>query len=378
VLDWNATAMAALKPAERLVQARAGVLTDLAVFNALNAIDHRFKFYGAALEPAPDASPEAAIAAANWQVLSAQPGIALGPLTEAYRAALDKLPASPAKTRGLALGQRAALALLAARADDDLTRIEPKLREPAAGVFELAGGPKKVAPISLARQRPFAIADIAAFDPGPPPPPGSAQDLRDLAEVAALGGRDSTRRSADQTAAALFWNSGEDGDINELFKAFVDAHKLSLVESARLQALSSLAVFDSGVVQVAFKDKYQHWRPYNAIRGRFADPSVRSDTWEPLARNNPNPDYPSGGGIGAGLTERLFLLADPGGSVPLVWLNTSTGQTRQWPSPQALATEFQMARVWAGLHFRTAVETGASIGRAVFDKVAATQLTPVR
>ena len=207
--------------------------------------------------------------------------------------------------------------------------------------------------------------------------PDSVVANRGLAEVKAIGARNSATRSADQSVAAVFWNSGEDTDGLPFFQRIADARKLSSLDFTRMMALSDMADFDSRIVYVGIKDKYRYWRPVNAIRGKFADASVADAAWESLIAAPPNPDYPSGGGVGGGFFIALLTTFDPDGKVPLSWKNTAIGVTRTWPNAQAMAAELAASRVWGGIHFRNSVDTGYRIGKRVAEEVFSTQLRPL-
>ena len=227
-----------------------------------------------------------------------------------------------------------------------------------------------VAIVSLAL---FGVRSVTAFDPGPPPPPGSAPASRGIAEVRAIGGVASTARNGDQTAAALFWNSGEPSDFTSFVKAAIEPRKLGALDIARLAALDAVISIDSAIVGSSLKERYLHWRPESAIAGPHAAAADADPTWQPLVRVPNSPEYPSGGAIGAGVTEvelpRLYGIA---GAVE--WRNGQTQQTRRWPNAAALADELVSARVWASAHFQSAVQAGRRVGRQVASEILDRQL----
>ena len=277
----------------------------------------------------------------------------------------------------MALGKRVALALLALRADDSYARVEPPKVEPAPGIHVLTPEHKQESGIGLARMKPFGIRDVAAFDPGPPPAVGSAIAQRDLAEVKALGGRVSTARTGEQSVIALFWNSGEGEDGVQMLKTLAEQRKATPLEFARMLALMDMADLDSRIVYTAVKARYRHWRPYNALRGAFADAKLRDATWEPLIHTPPNSDYPSGGAVGGGTLQVLLAAFRGDSGAPLVWVNSALSMTRSWATPEALGQELAASRVWSGVHFRNSVDVGYRLGQKVAEEVLATQLRPL-
>lgn len=374
VLDWAAQATATIETLPAPRQARAGVLVDLAVFNALNAIEPRYRTYGPPLDASPQALPEAAVASAVWGVLSAEPQAEHTKLARAYADAIAQLPEGPARQAGIALGLRSAQALLSLRAGDSFERIDGPKPAAAAGVFQPAAGRRSGFKVDKLPLPPFGVARIDAFEPGAPPSPDSDLGRRELAEVKALGARQSTSRSADQTAAALYWNSTLPSDEHEFIKLLLAANPQPALETARLLALMSMSDFDCRLLASHLKLKYQRWRPQTALGSEFTPAASRDGNWDPLMRTPADPEYPSGYGLWAGMADALYPLMQP---KTLTRFNSVTGQTRTWASVDALATELAASRVWGGVHFRSSVEAGRRLGRQLAEEVMATQLQPL-
>ena len=134
VLRWNenagkAAAAACLTPeGNALAESRMYAMVHIAVHDALNAIDRRSRPYAYDVQVKGGTSSSAAIAAAARDVLAA----VIGQLQESgeciqrglatveadYAAALGELPDNQPKARGIAVGQAAASAILALRAND--------------------------------------------------------------------------------------------------------------------------------------------------------------------------------------------------------------------------------------------------------------------
>ncbi|RZJ13778.1 MAG: hypothetical protein EOP39_00005 [Rubrivivax sp.] len=340
-------------------------------------ITPRYQAYGTTPEPVPDASPEAAAASAARVVLASVPGADYALIDKTYDASLKAATDATARVKGVALGRRVALALLAARVDDTFARVEPPKVEAAPGIHVLTPEAKQESSVAVARLRPFGIRSVAAYDPGPPPPVGSTVAQRDLAEVRALGGRVSKQRTAEQSVIALFWNSGEGENGVLMLKTLAEGLKATPLEFARMLALTDMADLDSRIVYSGIKTRYRHWRPYNALRGDFADARLRDVTWEPLIHTPPNSDYPSGGAVGGGTLQALLTAFRGNSQAPLVWVNTALSMTRSWATPDAMGRELADSRVWSGVHFRNSVDVGYRIGQRVAEEVLATQLRPL-
>jgi hypothetical protein len=169
VTEWN------VKAGQIVVDARLGpppanrvlAIVHTAVYEAVNAITKRYPPDGVKLDPAPDASVEAAVAEANRATLSQLVPSQQAAIDSAYQAALSAITAGQAKTAGLAVGEKAAAAILAWRADDGAATGETYRPHTTAGVYVPTVIP--AAPQWPQRQ-PWLMTSPAQFRPGPPPP----------------------------------------------------------------------------------------------------------------------------------------------------------------------------------------------------------------
>ena len=151
------------------------------------------------LDAAPGASVDAAVAAANRATLLQLVPSQQTAIDSAYQAALSAMPARQAQTAGLAVGEKAAAAILAWRAEDGAATAETYRPHTTAGVYV----PTVIPVVSQWPQRtPWLMTSPAQFRPGPPPPLTSEVWTRDYNEIKALGSKNSTRRTAEQTAIA--------------------------------------------------------------------------------------------------------------------------------------------------------------------------------
>ena len=144
------------------------------------------------------------------------------------------------------------------------SRSPPK---PGAGLYQLT--PPQSLPAILAQWgavMPFVLRSRTGLDLKGAPAFTTAQFARDFDEVKSVGARNSTTRTADQTAAAIFWTVQTAVPWHAAARAASAAKGLSLSENARLFALLSMASADSQII--AFEEKYNrpHWRPITAIR----------------------------------------------------------------------------------------------------------------
>src|SRR6266550_7276142 len=198
VLDWNAIAVSTLvsQGQSPFAQSRFMAITQLAVFEAVNAITGDYEPYlGTVVAPA-GASADAAAVAAAYQVLKNYFPLAPN-LDPAYAASLAVIPDGSAKSGGIATGQAAAAHMIALRLGDGSS--PPQFYVPASidpGVWRFtpscpaAGGVafqwQNMTPFGV-RSAPGSQAWIAKFAPGPPPALTSKRYAKDYNELKRVG-----------------------------------------------------------------------------------------------------------------------------------------------------------------------------------------------
>jgi hypothetical protein len=343
---------------------RAMAMTHLAMHDAVNAVVDRYAPHAYARRQ-PKAEPIGAAAQAAREVLAAL-----------YPAAVPRLdaelgrwlaPAAPeVLARSVALGRAAASAVLEARRDDGWD---------APGTYSFASGPGAyqttppwdsfVLQPGFRYARPFGLRSPSQLRPPPPPPLDSAETAGALAEVRRYGGRDSTARTTEQSAYAVWWMEFAEGSVNRLARRLVAAQDLDLADSARLFALLDMSLYDAYVATWDAKYHYDHWRPYTAIR---AHPGTGGDpAWEPLRPTPPFPEYVSAhaAGCAAAFEVLRHALASPGRFTMRTTTAPEGSPERSFDSFDAAAAECADSRVRLGWHFRYATDAGLELGRAV-------------
>jgi hypothetical protein len=154
------------------------------------------------LNAEPDASVAAAVAAANRAVLLRLIPSQQAAIDKAYGSALAASADGPANTAGIAVGEQAAAAVLAWRADDGAGAPERYRPATTAGAYV----PTAIRAVSQRPQRkPWAMTSASQIRPGPPPALASEVWARDYNEIKAVGGKHSTSRTPAQTEIARFW-----------------------------------------------------------------------------------------------------------------------------------------------------------------------------
>jgi hypothetical protein len=389
VAQWNAIAQTEtimLRPTAH-GQTRGIAMVTGAVYDAVNAIDGGYQPY--LLDDSFDSSGSqgAAAATAAYRVLRAiTPPARHAGLDTSYADTLLPIADGPAKQEGIDAGEAAAAAMLASRVGDGfLASFTPEIGTdagdwrpigwPAAPVFDPDGW--------VGTLKPFLIESAAQFRSEGPNALTSNAYTRDFNEVKKLGSLTSTKRTDDQTAAAVFWQFAPIALWNPLARDLADRYDLDAADQARLYATINLAAADAAIA--CWDDKYywSFWRPRAAIRegdtddnpATIGDPNweslfAPSTTTTPPLGTPPFPDHPSGHGCLTGAT--LHSMADFFGTskieITIVSGRSLNGvpiAPRHFDTLGQAINEVVDARVWGGIHFRTADVQGTLLGKKI-------------
>jgi hypothetical protein len=375
VTEWNQQAVTlTLLPASALApvqQTRVMAIVQVAVHDAVNGITDEYATY---LSPGPapeNASPEAAaIAAAHHALRSLFGGLAGQPasLDALYVASLAAHGLSE-NDPGIAYGRSAAAAILALRANDHAAQAQFDYTAPGVGTpgvwVRINNAPAQLP--GWGNVTPWVLRSGSQFRPDAPPALDSKQYAKDYNEIKQIGSLNGSTRTAEQTQIATFWRASPTAIWNNALSQVLATRDLTLSATARTFALFYLAAADASVACWEAKYTYNFWRPQPAIRSGDLDGNHRTagdGTWEPLFATPPHPEYPSGHTTNSSaMAEILGLVFDDNPGVPIVI--TITGITRQWRTFSEGADEVIEARIYSGMHFRTADEAGAKLGRKV-------------
>lgn len=186
----------------------------------------------------------------------------------------------------------------------------------------------------------WVLASGDQFRPGPPPAYDSPQEMADLAELKGIN------RTFDLTAKAFFWQT-----FGGIYTSWYDTASRLIFErgmatnaprAARLYALMAVAHADA--VVACWDAKYTYW----AIRPPQLDPS-----FAPLFPPPPHPSYPAAHATVSSAIGGMIAYAFPGAA----------------DAVNAKVQEAAMSRMWAGIHFRSDIDAGFTIGKAVAQAV---------
>jgi hypothetical protein len=405
VTDWdliasNAIVVTAGQPPP--VAALSFAMVQGAVYDAVNAIDRTHQPYLPEPPSNPTDSKEAATAAAAFRVLvgfADLPGLfpsqqpTLQPIYNAYIASLpDNPPGS--KANGVTIGETTARVMLTDRLNDGRFGPPPTLYPPAPGIWRptppnFANDP---APW-VGNVRPFLVPNVQMLRTDGPNALTSAEYAEDFNEVKELGSLTSVTRTPDQTDAAIWWQDHAHALWHRIFRTLAASQNLNVVDSARLFAMETLAAADASIG--CWNDKYywQFWRPITAIREADTDgnPATEPDpAWlplfdpatavchTPLLVTPPFPDHPSGHSCTSGAfvyTLQNFFGTD---RIAFSAFSNKSCTTRGFERFSDALKEVIDARVWAGIHFRTADRQGGVMGNKVAHYLRKHYFEPVR
>jgi hypothetical protein len=384
VITWDLNAQAFIWDVAReqpQVQSRSFAIVHGALYDAVNAIAGTpYQPYLVAPRANGHESKAAAVAtAAHQTLLFLYPGQQAALQTQ-YDDYLAGIPDGPSKRRGIAVGEQAAAAMVAARQGDGAFGSE-------AWVVGTQPGQWRPTPPSFASDtawvghvKPFLIPSASMFRTAGPPALTSATYAQDINEVKAIGAKNSTVRTTDQTQAALWWH---DRHLTswEIRRQLATTQRLDALQTARMFAMIDLAEADASIACFDEKEAWMRWRPVTAIE--LADTDGNPDTdadpsWLPLLVTPAHPDYTSGHTARtAAITGTLtyFFRRD---DIAFSAFSADSGTTRSFTSFSQALAEVIEARIWGGIHTRNADVAGAAIGAAVSRYITRRFFRPLR
>ncbi|WP_228975674.1 vanadium-dependent haloperoxidase [Streptomyces sp. DH12] len=354
-------------------------LVSVGVYNAVVGIEGRYEPYRWRERAPRPASAEAAAATAAHDILRHTFPQAAAELAAAHAASLARVPDGPAEDAGVAFGRRAARHVVDLRAGDGFGVQVAFPHTPGTGVWRPT--PPRQEPFAsawLGRLRPLLLDRPDQFRPGPPPALSSARYAADFDEVKKVGAKSGSRRTPAQTATALFFTKL---DLQGALADRATRQRLDLVDTARLYAAVNTVQADAVIAAWDAKLRYGSWRPVTAIHEAATDgnPHTQPDpAWQPLLETPAHPDYLSGHATTAGALTRTLTLLSGTPRLDLRITSVVARATRTYTHARDYDRDAVDARVWAGIHTRTA----DTVGNATGQRVAAWALTryfrPVR
>lgn len=389
VLDWNLTMAIAVGGQSPFAQTRLAAITQLAVFEAVNAIEGKYQPYlpaGTITAPA-DASIDAAVASAAHAVLKNYLPAQGAFLDAALATSLAAVPDGPSEAAGIAAGQAAAAAMIARRANDGSE--VPQFYTPGpATPGQWQATPSCAA--SLGRGAflhwrtivPFGIPSGDAFRLPPPPALEWGAYTRDFTEVKAVGRDDSVLRPFDRTTVAQFYAITSPVNwANSVARQVATAQSRSITENARGLALMNMALADAAIAVFDTKYHYNFWRPETAIKAAATDGNDRTDaddSYKPFIVAPCFPSYPSGHAtLSTAAKEVLDRLYGASGHNITLTNPLLPDVALSYTEFKRIVEDIDDARVFGGIHFRFDQDGGGEQGRSVGAYIFKNKLKPI-
>jgi hypothetical protein len=377
VTDWNQIAVTTALAGNSIIPPNSPngmalylAYVHLAIHDAVNAIEHRFKPYGHAIAAPAGASPEAAVVAAAYSTLLYHFPNQSAALTAQYNASLVVIP-NNGKADGVTVGQTAANQIAAMRANDgrgaNVPYTFPSL--PTPGVW-MPTPPAFAPPVTpwMGQMVPFTMRSPSQFFPEPPPLLSSTEWADDYNQVKSLGAVNSAVRTPEQTEIARFWTENTSVQYARALRNLAWTLPLDLADSARLFVLIWTNSADALIGCWNAKYAYSFWRPVTAIRNGDIDgnPATSPDpTWTPLATTPAHPEYPSAHGCFTGAVANTLKEYFGNPNFTFTVSSTVTNTVHELHSARELEQEVENARIYAGIHYHHSVVQGVNLGRKV-------------
>ena len=352
-----------------------------AVYDAVNAIDGSREGYLLTSRVAtPTDSKDAAAATAAYKVLISIVPAQQPALLALYNATLAGIPDGSAETRGIAVGDAAAAAMIAARTADGrfgtpgfLTGTTPGAWRPVLPAF--GNDPNAW----VKDVKPFLIRGASQFRSDGPYHLTSRKYAREFNEVKALGAQSGSSRTEAQTLLAGFATANPVVFMNKGLRDISVGEGLSTTQQALLFVKTSMAAEDALIGCWHSKKLWSNWRPQTAIREAANDGNPATsfdDDWLSLFATPGYPDNPSGYNCyTAGLwhSARLFFgtdnysfqLTSPGVPANAAVGNPIgvAGSTRSYAKFTDVIDDTIEGRILNGFHFRSTDVQGAWLGK---------------
>ncbi len=373
VSDWNMIAARTITLNAGKPPGPSGIylaIVHLAVYDAVNSIDKRFKPYASSPNAPPGASLEAAAIASAHRTLVSMFPAQQGALDADYAASLANIPDSQSKDDGIAVGEAAAQAILDLRANDGreanvvyVPGHGPGIWEPTPPGFLPAQTPW------VGQTLPFTMSSPSQFLPEEGPPALDSQEWADDYNRTKLyGAKTNSLRTPKQTEIGLFWTENPTIQTHRAYRALAVRQNLNTADSARFFAMVSAAQADALIGCWNAKYHFSFWRPVTAIRAGDTDgnpETVPDPAWEPLAVTPPHPEYPAAHGCNTEAATRTLAGFFGTDQVSISFDSTVTGTTHVFSRFSDVIKEVGAARIYGGMHYHHSVIQGELLGRKV-------------
>ena len=406
VLDWNTQALNAVQSSgnDAPMAARNLAMLQAAIYDAVNGLDGGHTAFHVTGTGPSGASIDAAAAAAANTILGALYPALGSSFTTLYNDQLSALANDQAKTDGINWGNQVATQILNWRqSDGSATAAGATVLNPTGTPYTPSGqiggwGPTPhsvptlnyVNPPTLpgwGNVTPFAMASGSQYRPTAFGGQSAltylttAQYAADYNQVATLGAKVGSLRTADQTESAFFWNDRTGsitavGQWNQIAKNLLGTSTGTVTEAVVMAALN-IALADASISAWDAKYSADFWRPITAIA--YGDQDGNAATigdslagipgigWEPLLDTPSTPEFVAENSSFSG--SAVIVLKNYFGDVAFSMQGDTDGDgivdgTRSWTSLTAAGLDAGMSSIYGGYGFLDSVQKGQALGQA--------------
>lgn len=278
---------------------------------------------------------------------------------------------------GVAIGAAAADEMIASRVGDgrnnvfaDGSTVAPYSKAPAPGIWQPPASGMALYWLGFVKP----VIDVRPVRLDGPDPISSAAYARDYEEVRKVGELNAplTDRTQEQTDIAKFFANNPVPMYRGAACDLLEAEPMDLLATTRLFAQIDAALVTTFIQTWRLKYEVGFWRPFQAIAGALTDgnpatnPHPGTMPWAPLIPNPAYSDYTSG--HGSATSPFAQVLRRTLGDQTTLMLKAGV-LTRTYTSLTALEHDALNARIWGGLHFRTAMEDTYDQGHRTANRV---------
>lgn len=389
ITDWDATGVALVQgnapfPPPRVGGATGGMriiaLMHIAMFEAVNLIEPRYRPFSGDPKPKLDASQDAAAASAAATVLIKLDPESAPKVKEALAKSLAAIPEGEAKTKGIKLGEESAARAIELRANDGYNTANAFRPMTQPGVYTqtmVTAGWENI------KMTPFGMKSPDQFRPPPPISLTSEEWAKNYNEMKDIGEKNSKTRTPEQTDNARFWLTVIPLSHSTLARQVAIAKNMSVVDTARFMSVVDMAAMDALIAVFDAKYQYTFWRPITAIRNGDIDDNPATErvaTWQPIDITPMHPEYPCAHCIITASVASAMATMLGTEQIPDVTLTSPSapGVTHKYTSVRVFNKDAEEGRIAAGFHWRFSTVVGSDMGWKIGANVVQNCMQPLK
>jgi hypothetical protein len=394
VTDWTKIMLTAHHTANASppVASRNSAIVESAIFDAVNGIKgHYTPIHVVPAARKGTSARAAAVAAAYVSLKHVYPAqnfdaaytASINAILDVPGGANNQAKTAEAVALGIAWGQKVADAIWQWRSTDGFSPAPaPYLGNSATPGYWRPTPPANAAGAvpQFANMTPWVISSPGQFRPAGFPALDSARYAEVYNEVKTRGSA-SYPHSADEVLYVNFWNGATASYFwnNVALKLAAAETDRTLLENAHLFGELNVAIADAVISCWEAKYYYHFWRPVTAIRLGDTDGNLATDAdtgWNPLITTPAHPEYSSGHSTASSAAAAVLAFFFGPNAHIVMDSDMMPGVTREFDGFDAALDEVANARVYGGIHFRSACEDGRVQGKAVANFVIQNSFLP--